>query len=270
MPNEKSLMRINKLVPILAVPDILAAMDYYTRVLGFEREWIWGDPATHAAVGRNGVQIQLTLNPHVAERAAGTEYFLFVDAVDEFHALHRGNGAKIVSPIENKPWGAREYTVCDLCGYELRFAGQPPYERPADARSTLPGNIRLIQRLPTVEEYLELVKSVNWTYKAEIVVAALAGSISGIVAVDESATGGPKTVGMLRIVGDGAAAFYIQDVVVMPSHQNQRVGTAMVEAAVAYLRATTPGGGWLGLFTIKPSFYERLGFQFGGGMHLKV
>ena len=129
--------------------------------------------------------------------ALGMQFFLFVDNVEEFHALHRGNGAEITSPIENKPWGVREYTVRDPWGYELRFAGPEKHQRPSDARDSLPPNIRIVERMPTVDEYVAVVKSVNWSHNAAFLAAALQNSAYGAVAVDVSHPGNPKTVGML-------------------------------------------------------------------------
>jgi len=270
MPSESPDVKINRLSPILAVPDVRAAVDFYTRMLGFEIDFLWKDPPVHGAVRRDDVQIQFGLNAALATRASGMQYFLFVNAVDQLHALHRGNGAEIISPIENKPWGLREYTVRDPWGYELRFAGPEKFERPADALVSLPGNIRIVERMPTVEEFIALVKSVNWTHNPAAIPAALLGSVYGVVAIDESRPDDPKTVGMLRIIGDRTLACYIQDVAVMPSRQNQRIGTALVETALKWLRTSLPRGAFVGLFTLKPSFYDRLGFQTDIGMHLKT
>jgi uncharacterized glyoxalase superfamily protein PhnB/GNAT superfamily N-acetyltransferase len=270
MPDEKPSLRINALSPILAVPDISAAVEFYTRVLGFERDWLWGDPPRHAAVRRDKVQIQFGLNPTMAARVSGMQYFFFVDGVEEFHALHRARGAEICSAIENKPWGLREYTVRDPWGYELRFAGPEKFERPADARSSLPPNIRIVERLPTIEEYAEIVKSVNWGNNLDAAPAALRGSIYGVVAVDDADPGNLKTVGMLRVIGDGALAFCIQDVAVMPSHQNQRIGSALIQTTLKWIRMSAPPGAFVCLFTLKPRFYERFDFKTDMGMHLKT
>jgi len=270
MPNERSEMKINRLSPILAAPDVLAAVEYYTRVLGFERDWLWKDPPTHGAVSRDNIQIQFGLSAPRAEHAPGTQFFLFVNDVEKFHAHHRANGAEIISPIENKPWGLREYTARDPWGYELRFAGPEKYERPPDARDSLPANIRIVERTATFDEYIAIVKSVNWGHNPDALPTALRGSVHGVVAVDTADPANPKTVGMLRIIGDGALAFCIQEVAVMPSHQNQRIGTAMIETALNWLRRSAPKGAFVGLFTQKPGFYERCGFQADVGMHLKT
>src|SRR5579872_899271 len=162
MHNESPEMKIEALSPILAVPDVLAAVAYYVGVLGFDHDFLWQDPPTHGAVRRGPVQIQFSLNPSLASRTAGAQYFFFVRAVEEFHTLHRANGAEIISPIENKPWGLREYTVRDPFGYQLRFAGPEKFEKPANARDSLPPHIHIVERMPTIEEYITITKSVNW------------------------------------------------------------------------------------------------------------
>jgi uncharacterized glyoxalase superfamily protein PhnB len=270
MTDPKNPPAIDALSPILAVPDVLAAVEYYTRVLGFDRDFLWQDPPTHGAVRRGKFQIQLSLNPELARRATGTEYFLFVTGVDEFHSSHVANGADIIFPIENKPWGLREYTVRDLNGYELRFAGPEKFQRPEHALDSLAPNILIQQRLPTPDEHLSLTRSVNWTPNPATIPIALKGSLHGVVAIDISDPGNPQTVGMLRIVGDGAQAFIIWDVVVNPSHQNQHIGSSMIETAVAWIRATAPPGAFVGLFTHKPGFYETLGFKSDFAMHVKT
>jgi predicted N-acetyltransferase YhbS len=110
---------------------------------------------------------------------------------------------------------------------------------------------------------------VNWGHNAAALPAALRGSVHGVVAVDEATPGEPKTVGMLRIIGDGALALCIQDVAVMPSHQNRRIGSALIETALKWIRTTAPGA-FVGLFTFKPNFYERFDFKTDVGMHLKA
>jgi len=270
MASEHSGVKIDRLTPILAVSDIRAAADFYIRVLGFELDWLWQDPPVHGAVRRDMVQIQLSLNPAAVSRASGIQCFLFVNAVDEIHAQHIAGGANIISPIENKPWGLREYTVRDPWGHQLRFAGTEKYQRPPDARELLPGNIRIVERLPTLEEYLVIVKSVNWSNDPAVIPAALRGSLFAAVAVEASDSTDARAVGMLRIVGDGALAYYIQDVAVMPPYQNRRVGSALMETAMKWLRANAGKGAFVGLFTHKPGFYERSGFRIDGGMHLKI
>jgi GNAT superfamily N-acetyltransferase len=68
---------------------------------------------------------------------------------------------------------------------------------------------------------------------------------------------------MARVVGDGAMAFYVQDVAVLPAYQRQGIGTALMEAVMGYFGRETPRHASLGLFTGRnlAGFYERHGFE---------
>ena len=92
----------------------------------------------------------------------GIVYCFFDDeSIDELHEKHRAAGATIVSPIENKPWGLREYTVRDLNGHYLRF-GQGGSDRLATAEREPANTVAIVERLPTVAEYQGLIQAVGW------------------------------------------------------------------------------------------------------------
>ena len=104
----------------LAVPDIAAAVEFYTKKLGFQHAFNWGDPPSFAGVNLGQVQLFLeegTPNPN-SETAA--VYFLVGDA-DQLYEFHRANGVEIANEIDDRPYGIRDYTVRDLHGYSLVF-----------------------------------------------------------------------------------------------------------------------------------------------------
>ena len=109
-------------VPILACTDIEDTISFYVDRLGFEREWVWGDPPDDGGVRRGDVQIYFMRNSALAETSAGREVMLFVEDVDAMHAEHVRRGAPMISPLRDEPWGLREYSVADLHGHRLRFA----------------------------------------------------------------------------------------------------------------------------------------------------
>ncbi|MNS83876.1 Acetyltransferase (GNAT) family protein [compost metagenome] len=119
----------------------------------------------------------------------------------------------------------------------------------------------IIERLPTVAEHQFLWKSVGWgDVDTEMTKASIAGSIYGVVAVHQGIT-----VGMGRIVGDGAMYFYIQDVAVVPEHQASGVGSRILEQILAFIGTSRcpSGNAFIGLFASegKEKFYEKYGFR---------
>ncbi len=255
-----------KSTAVLACRDVAETVDFYTKVLGFKQHWLWEDPPTFACIGMGGAELFLCLQPELAAKVEGhMHYFQVEEDLASLYAQHGRAGAAIISPLENKPWGIREYTVRDCNGYHVHFVGPQSYEKPASATDALPKHIRIEVKVPTLEEYVDLSASVGWARHLSSMEQALRNTLIGIVAVDTQA--GDTPIGMLRCTGDGK--FYMfWDVVVRPSHQGQKIGAAMTEAALAELRRIgAPDGAFVGLFTAKPGFYERLGFRKDTGMH---
>jgi GNAT superfamily N-acetyltransferase/predicted enzyme related to lactoylglutathione lyase len=248
---------IKRSEPIFAVRDVRATITFYRDVLGGGGEWLWEDPPTFGGLRLGQTQLMFCLQPDLAGKVAGHQHQFFTDAIDELHDCHARAGAPIISPIENKPWGVREYTVLDPNGYHLRFGGPPKYERPAGALETLPASIRIEPRLPTWDEYRDLHLAAGWG-ETKTVPAVLARSWFGCVAIDGETD---ATVGMTRVMHDSHAWYSIWDVVVRPEYQAKRVGTAMMETALSHLRQHAGPGALVFLFTHKPQFYERLGFR---------
>jgi GNAT superfamily N-acetyltransferase/catechol 2,3-dioxygenase-like lactoylglutathione lyase family enzyme len=254
---------LNKSEAIFAVDDVLETIRFYREVLGFDGQWVWGTPPTFGAVRWGQVQVMFCQQPEMKGRVEGHQHMFRADDIQSLYSRHKELAAPIISEIENKPWGMREYTVRDINGYHLRFAGTPTYERPASATDLLPSHIRIEKRLATLDEYVRLTEAVGWTKNLSTMPTALERSLFCIVAID--ARDG-RAVGMVRACGDGRY-YCIWDVVVLPEYQGQKIGTAMMEATLAELRKIGPSGAFVGLFTGKRAFYERLGFVAEGGMH---
>src|SRR5437660_1213072 len=237
MTSEPAAVSLSRSEAILAVADVAATIRFYRDKLGFTGEWLWGDPPTFGGVSWGKVGVLFCLQPDLAARVEGHQHAFSVTGIDRLHERHRDNGVPVVCPLEAKPWGLREYTVRDPNGYHLRF-GEPvtPPASSAPAKE-LPEGVRLVERLPTVAEYETLVRSVGWDRYTNLEAAptALRSTLYSVVAVE-----GGGAVGMARVVGDGATAFYVQDVAVLPSHQRRGIGTALVGAVLGYFRRGTP------------------------------
>ena len=252
-------------IAVLAVKDVVEAARFYVDMLGFSQRWLWGEPPTFGCVGFGRAEIFLCQQPQLATQVEGHMHCFYTDDdVDALYAQHVAAGANVLWPIENKPWGLREYTVRDLNGYHLRFGGHVKYERPPTGTDALPPHIKVDVGLPDFKTYRDLFASVGWACHEASMREALSRSMFGIRAVD---TRTAQQVGMTRVTGDGRN-FVFWDVIVRPSHQGQKIGRAMMDAAIVELkRRGAPGGAFVGLFTGKPEFYESAGFARGVGMH---
>jgi ribosomal protein S18 acetylase RimI-like enzyme len=132
------------------------------------------------------------------------------------------------------------------------------------------GKCTILEKLPTAAEYNWLRSLVGWrTYQEDVIDKALPKTLYCVCAY-----AGAKLVGMARILGDGGMVYYIQDVIVIPEHQRQGIGTQMMDMIMAYIRLHASQNTIIGLMSAvgKEAFYENYGFtvrpteKFGAGM----
>ncbi len=118
--------------------------------------------------------------------------------------------------------------------------------------------IRVETRLPSTKDYNRLRREAEWPeMDSDACARCLPESLCVVSALD-----GEELVGMGRIVGDGGLCFYIQDVIVAKSHRRRGVGTAVMEALMAFIADRAVKDTYVGLMSAagKESFYSRFGF----------
>jgi GNAT superfamily N-acetyltransferase/uncharacterized glyoxalase superfamily protein PhnB len=252
-----SVPRLMNVEPILAVPDVPAATRYYKDVLDFQGVWHWGDPVVHGGANRDGIQIQFEQEPGLAAHSEGRSLWIRVQDVASLYATHLARQAEIVSELETKPWNVTEYTVRDLNGYRLRFAGN--VGRPGLSES-MPAGVRIEQRIPSWPEMRALVLAVGWADEssADKAPRVLSSAVCGVVAITDD-----RTVGCAFLSTDGCGFCYIRDVIVHPDWQRKHIGTALMRALMERMRDLAPGDSLAGLFTGEnlDGFYSQFGFR---------
>jgi catechol 2,3-dioxygenase-like lactoylglutathione lyase family enzyme len=108
----------NGVVAQLPVTDLAVTQAWYRDVLGFEVAWA---SAEFGAVWKDRVEIFFA---RVAHPSPSVCLCVRVDDADALLESYRQGGARIVSDIEDKPWGMREFTLEDPNGHRLRV-GHP-------------------------------------------------------------------------------------------------------------------------------------------------
>jgi len=123
---------------------------------------------------------------------------------------------------------------------------------------------------PVVEDFIQLRAKIGWG-ETDLAMAknSLNASLFHVTIYAQS-----QLVAMGRVVGDGAMYFYIQDVIVNPSHQGRGLGKIVMENIENFLTKTSKKGSTVGLLAAqgKENFYktwgylERTGSPLGKGM----
>jgi predicted lactoylglutathione lyase len=107
--------------PILCVKDLRASLNYYAKVLGFEKaDWVTND-STFALVLRDGLGIYLSQN---AQGHPGTWVWVGAEDIEPIYAEYRASGANVLLAPTNYSW-AYEMRVGDPDGNVLRIGSAP-------------------------------------------------------------------------------------------------------------------------------------------------
>jgi uncharacterized glyoxalase superfamily protein PhnB len=107
---------------VLAVHELAASVDYYTRVLGMEIDFTapgW------AFLSRGSFRLMLgeCRDAIPAHELGDHSYFVYVtvEGIDEFYGELSANGATLIQTLADKPWGMREFGVRTPDGHRLMF-----------------------------------------------------------------------------------------------------------------------------------------------------
>jgi uncharacterized glyoxalase superfamily protein PhnB len=104
-------------VPELPVADVERAQQHYKEAFGFEIGWLYPDKEI-GAVSRGRAVIFLRKRRPPFEPAV---HWMFAEDIDRSYEELKSLGAKIVDPLERKPWGLRQFTAEDLDGNVFHF-----------------------------------------------------------------------------------------------------------------------------------------------------
>jgi uncharacterized glyoxalase superfamily protein PhnB/quinol monooxygenase YgiN len=131
--------QIHGVQPVLPVPDVATAVDWFCRTLGFALDFVLGEPPEYARVKLGDrswgdpVYIHLRATAETL-RAGGSEIRLHAaHDIDALFQHVRAGGAEIMEPPTDRPWGLREFIVLAPGGHEI-VIGQPLDEPLPEAR----------------------------------------------------------------------------------------------------------------------------------------
>jgi catechol 2,3-dioxygenase-like lactoylglutathione lyase family enzyme len=122
--------------PILGVPDVLASVEYFRSVLGFEcgPGAIFGgvgdEGAVYALLQRGGAMVHLQIRRRPldleARHAHEGDVYLYVDDVDALYAEYRSKNVKLYRELQNEQYGVRDFTIETPDGHRLAFGTRMP------------------------------------------------------------------------------------------------------------------------------------------------
>jgi uncharacterized glyoxalase superfamily protein PhnB len=116
--------------PVLPVADVAATASYFRDVLGFEIDFLEGEPPVHGRVKQGDgsfgfpVYIHLSQAPPAEVRPSGELRIHVGRDLDGLFEAYRALGVAIVFAPTSQPWGLREFAVREPNGHVLRFCAE--------------------------------------------------------------------------------------------------------------------------------------------------
>ncbi len=101
--------------PVLHVPEVKTTAAYYRDVLGFQ--WDFEDE-NYSVVWRDNSAIHFVKGD---QGPKGLHLFQWVRNVDAYHKEIVDRGAEVKVGLGDRPYGIRDFTVCDPNGVDLVF-----------------------------------------------------------------------------------------------------------------------------------------------------
>ncbi len=116
--------------PQLFVRDVTASCDFYSRKLGFDVAFVYGEPPFYGQVFRDGARLNLRhVDDPVMDRLRRTTDRLLsatitLEDAEPLFAEYQKCGVEFEQILQAESWGARTFIVRDPDGNLILFAGQ--------------------------------------------------------------------------------------------------------------------------------------------------
>lgn len=180
--------QIHGVQPVLPVPDVSAAADWFCRSLGFDVDFLHGKPPYYGRIKLGDRSWGDPIYLHLAQEAGPIvpcgEIRLHVG--HDLDGLHRhvlACGAEVAEPPADQPWGLREFVVVAPGGHRLvlgaEIAPAPAAQRPrAVIASFRPKPGHEAELLEIVREHVPTLQHLGLaTDRASLVMRAADGTI---------------------------------------------------------------------------------------------
>lgn len=121
--------------------------------------------------------------------------------------------------------------------------------------------IEFIDEAPTLEEYKEMRRAVNFMVLSDRIASNALNNAYHITTVRDNG----RAIGMIRVLSDGSYANFITDVMVIPEYQGRGIGTQMMQRTMDFMKSTLLPGETIVLYLMsaigREPFYKQFGFK---------
>jgi uncharacterized glyoxalase superfamily protein PhnB len=108
----------SSVIPVLAYPDVPAAIDWLCKNFGFTLRWKVADHRAQLNVFHGCVALTKSLE----DERIGHSVMVRVEDINAHYEKARGSGAQILQAPADYPYGERQYSIEDLAGHIWTFS----------------------------------------------------------------------------------------------------------------------------------------------------
>ena len=122
----EAITKVTSLAPQFLVDDLSASIAYYRDQLGFEPDFVY--ESFYASITRDGFPIHLKCAPKTVSDRTHRKQNEHLDAhigvcgIEVLYAEFVSRGARIIRPLELRPWACKDFYVEDPDEYILCFS----------------------------------------------------------------------------------------------------------------------------------------------------
>ena len=116
-------IRFGRMAPTVAVSDMVAAIQFYTAVFGFEKTFENGNPVGFVILEKDQAELHLTLSANHKGTTQNVAHLLVSDASALYAVCERRN-VRIIKRLRDADYGLRGFVFADPDGNRIDV-GQP-------------------------------------------------------------------------------------------------------------------------------------------------
>ncbi len=112
---------------MIFVADVSASAEFFRAKLGFDVDFLHGEPPFYASVSRDGAVLHLRFAPRVfvpgvSEHESLLAALIEVDNIKALYGEFLDACVEMVSRLTTEPWGATGFTIGDPDGNRIGFS----------------------------------------------------------------------------------------------------------------------------------------------------
>ena len=112
--------KFTSLIPVFSVSDLSKSIEFYTETLGFQLDFIYGEPQFYAGLFKDSIELHL-VSKNLRQPAGSGNLSILTDEVDDLHQKLIEAKVQIIVPPDDRDYGLRDFSCKDLDGNIIVF-----------------------------------------------------------------------------------------------------------------------------------------------------